>query len=323
LANGLLGNGSTILTELNADTSYDQSPKVGMVTDDDYEILRFAADAADSGLGSALVTLVDIRGGAARALGAQMAVRGDGLYCGYVSGGCTEAAIAAEARATITAGFDRYLQLGEGSRFFDIVLPCGGGITVSIHVVRESASLRNALSQLDLRTRTSLTYDPSDQSLHKTPYEAPSGWHLERFVRSYRPKPRILLFGGTIEVQATSQIAKAAGYEVHMDVDLRGAHSDQSAIDDDTAVVILHHDIDKELPTLQAALAAKPFYIGALGSRRTHERRAAALLALGYDNEQIARIKAPIGLFGKARDSGSLALSVLADIAAIRSTSTT
>ena len=63
------------------------------MTDDAKAILTFAADGAETKYGSALVTLVEIRSGAARALGAQMAVRGDGGYCGYVSGGCTEAAL--------------------------------------------------------------------------------------------------------------------------------------------------------------------------------------------------------------------------------------
>ena len=140
------------------------APQMAFVTDDCVEILRFAADTFDSGLGSALVTLVEIRGGAARSLGAQMAVRGDALHCGYVSGGCTEAAIAAEASTAIATGSDRYLRLGEGSKFFDMVLPCGGG-TVTIHIIRDSTSLRTVLAHLKRRDRVGLAYDPASQSL--------------------------------------------------------------------------------------------------------------------------------------------------------------
>ena len=93
-------------------------------------------------------------------------------------------------------------------------------------------------------------------------------------------------------------------------------------IDADTAVALLYHDIDLERTVLQAALAASPFYIGALGSGRTHARRCEALLALGHTREDTDRIRAPIGLFPKARDAGSLALSILSEIAAIRSNST-
>ncbi|RVK59238.1 XdhC family protein [Sinorhizobium meliloti] len=62
------------------------------VRDDDAEVLKFAVDAFRHG-GAALATLVEIRGGAARAIGSQIAVAADGSFCGYVSGGCVEAAV--------------------------------------------------------------------------------------------------------------------------------------------------------------------------------------------------------------------------------------
>ena len=69
---------------------------------------------------------------------------------------------------------------------------------------------------------------------------------------------------------------------------------------------------------LEAALTADPFYIGALGSYRTHQRRVDKLQELGWDERDIARIKAPIGSFPQARDANTLALSVVADVAAVR-----
>lgn len=69
-------------------------PRRAFLTDDCEVILRFAAERVEYNRGSALVTLVEISGGAARAIGAQMAVHGDGAFCGFVSGGCTEAAVA-------------------------------------------------------------------------------------------------------------------------------------------------------------------------------------------------------------------------------------
>jgi xanthine dehydrogenase accessory factor len=140
-------------------------PFCAFMTDDPEAIVNYAADGAGTKYGSALVTLVEIRGGAARALGAQMAVRGDGGYCGYVSGGCTEAAVAAEAIAAINKGIDRYLRLGEGSQFFDIILPCGGGITLAVHVVKDVKPLRQILSALQRRKRIALRYDPGTQTI--------------------------------------------------------------------------------------------------------------------------------------------------------------
>ena len=113
-----------------------------------------------------------------------------------------------------------------------------------------------------------------------------------------------------------ARVAAASGYEV---VTLeRGQTPTPDQLDADTAVALLFHDIDRELPMLDAALAAPVFYIGALGSRRTHVKRCEALRAHGHDDAALARIKAPIGIFDKARDSHALALSVVADIAAAR-----
>lgn len=69
-------------------------------------------------------------------------------------GGCTEAAVAAEALEAIGKGVDRYLLLGEGSRFFDIVLQCGGGITLVIHVLKDATPVREVLFELQSRWRT-------------------------------------------------------------------------------------------------------------------------------------------------------------------------
>ncbi|HCV71891.1 MAG TPA: hypothetical protein DHE23_11245, partial [Agrobacterium sp.] len=85
-----------------------------------------------------------------------------------------------------------------------------------------------------------------------------------------------------------------------------------------TAVVLLHHDLDAEQAVLQAALRSPAFYIGALGSTRTHRRRVDFLVSSGFSRADTDRIRAPIGLFGPTRDANSLALSILADIAASR-----
>jgi xanthine dehydrogenase accessory factor len=275
------------------------------MTDDPETILRFAAggDAA-----SALVTLVEIRGGAARALGAQMAVRSDGSFMGYISGGCVEAAVAAEALAAMEHGSDRFLLLGEGSPFFDIVLPCGGGITLAIHIVRDPVPLRAAINDLVLRRRTALRYDPSRQSISR---DEPSStcWSSGMFFVRYRPVPRLMIASSSIEAEAVTKLATAAGYSIA---------EDTAEIDEDTAVLLLLHDLDREEALLDRALDSDAFYIGALGSKRTHERRCKRLLDRGYSPDQISRIKGPIGLFGPARTASALALSVLADIASIR-----
>lgn len=294
-----------------------RKPEPAFLTDDSAEILRFAAGALKAGMAAALVTLVAIRGGSSRPLGAQMAVREDGFYCGFVSGGCVEAAAAFEALDVITSGEDRMVKYGEGSPYFDIVLPCGGGITLSVHKLRDASPLLAVLNAMEQRQPAGLRYTPQAQTLESAPAAAKTGWRDDYFDVSYRPCARVIVYGRSVEAEVTANVARAAGYDVQTS-DGFDPRNTFALMDADTAVILLYHDLNRELPVLQAALAANPFYIGALGSKRTHGERMRRLSELGWSEQEIARIKAPIGIFPKARDAHSLALSVLADVAAAR-----
>ncbi|MDM9627572.1 XdhC family protein [Rhizobium sp. S152] len=126
-------------------SSHLDAPRTAFITDRNEDVLRFAQSCISAGSGVALATLVEVQGGSARALGAQMAITDQGLYCGFVSGGCTEAAVAAEAVAAIEKRMDRFLRLGVGSPFFDIRLPCGGSINIAIHVVDDVGPIETVL----------------------------------------------------------------------------------------------------------------------------------------------------------------------------------
>lgn len=306
--------------DANGDTAVDMLPVPAKAfsTDSAIEVLDFAIQAVEASRHVALCTLVEIRGGSSRSLGAHMAVADDGLYCGYVSGGCTEAAVAAEALQAISKGHDRFVMLGEGSPFFDIVLPCGGGVTVAVHILRDIQPIQKVIEDLQCRRQTGLSYCPGSQSLSVVSGKADTGWNDEAFLTSYRPAVRIFLSGRTLEVEVAAKVAQAAGYEVLRYDAAVGEAPDETLIDADTAVALLQHDLELEIPVLDAALHARPFYLGALGSSRTHEKRMQRLRDLGHSQAVIDRIKAPIGLFGRARDAQSLALSVIADIAACR-----
>lgn len=288
-------------------------PQQALQTDDSESILRFALEAMEADSAAVLVTLVEIRGGAARALGAQMVVREDGRFCGYVSGGCVEAAAAYEALQVTASGKDRFVKYGEGSPYLDIVLPCGGGITLAFHRLRDAQQLRDVLDLLAKRQPAALRYLPKFQRLASAACAETTGWQDDAFITGYLPKTRVAVYGRSVEALATAAIAQAAGYEV-----LSGEDVQAQAVDPFTAVILLYHDLDRELPVLLSALRSTPFYIGALGSRRTHATRVAKLLSLGFGEDEIARIKAPIGIFAQARDARTLALSIVADVAAAR-----
>jgi len=85
-------------------------------------------------------------------------------------------------------------------------------------------------------------------------------------------------------------------------------------IDPRSALVTLTHDPKMDTPALQAAVASDAFYIGALGSRRTHAKRIEALAGLGVDPEGISRIKGPVGLDIGSRSPAEIAIAIMAEL---------
>lgn len=295
------------------------TPVRALETDDPAELLRFAL--ASFGRGPvAIATLTGIRGGAARALGAHVVIAADGGHAGFVSGGCVEAAVATEAMLAMAAGRDRTVIYGEGSPFFDIVLPCGGGITVAIHVLRDVEAIDCVLRCLEARRPAALRYSPQMQALTFAPVPERAGWEGEGFLSVYRPATRLMISGRSIEAQALAQLAACAGYDILVLDPARAMETIERMADAHTAFAILHHDPDAELPVLLKALQSPGFYIGAMGSMKAHHARVERLRDQGISEAEIARIKAPIGMFGPTRDASSLAISVLADVAAARLT---
>ncbi|MEW9612581.1 XdhC family protein [Shinella sp. S4-D37] len=308
--------------------------------DDALTAFRLIETGQQEDLGCALVTVVDVIGGSARGTGTHMAVLADGRYCGYVSGGCVEAAIAAEALKAIEARRDQVLRIGWGSPLIDVRLPCGGGIDLHIHVAPDPVIVRAAIEAMEFREPFRIGYLPGecrlmfDQTLTAADT---TGWVQDVFKRVYRPRTRLVLIGRGLEVETTARIAAVAGLEViaycadgeTADAVYRNgakAHwlsmpSDRPdfAIDPYTAVVFLFHDHEWELGLLcQVLREHEPFFVGALGSRRTHQMRIEALRLAGIAEALIDTIHGPVGLFGPTRDAASLAISVLGQVTQAR-----
>jgi len=310
----------------------------GLDPDDPASVFRLLATGRRDGLAGALVTIVDISGGAPRALGAQMAVLEDGRYSGYVSGGCVEASVASEAIRCIGAGADEVLRFGAGSPFLDIKLPCGGSIDVHVHVRPDAELVADALRLLQSRSPFCVAFRPTEGTTALVPGSAPrqrSEWTDGVFHRHYHPLTQLVLIGEGHELVSLAQLGRAAGLpvatymtaEAHRDLVSRtgasvtpvnGADLPPLPVDPFTAIVFLLHDRFKESRLLEAALSYDPFYIGALGSRRTHATRVARLEAAGMAEDRIARLHGPIGLYGPTRTSSALAISVLGEITEAR-----
>jgi xanthine dehydrogenase accessory factor len=155
------------------------------------------------------------------------------------------------------------------------------------------------------------------------------------FARAYVPAPRLLIVGAVHIAQALAPMAAAAGFEVIV-IDPRGAFASADrfpgvqlsdewpdealarlGLDDKTALVALSHDPKLDDPALELALPIALFYIGALGSRRTHEKRLERLRAAGL-GELTGRIHSPIGLDLGGRSPAEIAVSILAEVIQVR-----
>lgn len=310
----------------------------GIDPDDPASVFSLLLDGIEDGIDGALLTIIDISGGAPRALGSQMAVLADGRYCGYVSGGCVESAVASEAIRALENGRDEILRFGTGSPFIDIKLPCGGSIDVHVHVRPAVETVRLAREKLADRAPFAIHCRPLKGGLvlaEGSDAAERSRWQGEEFVRHYHPLTRLVLIGEGHELVALSGLGRASGLPVlafmsaqagseavarHGSVVtlLSGANLPELPVDPFTAVVFLLHDRFKENRLLESALGYDPFYVGALGSRRTHAARLARLEATGMSDERISRLHGPIGLFGPTRTSSALAISVLGEISEAR-----
>jgi xanthine dehydrogenase accessory factor len=156
------------------------------------------------------------------------------------------------------------------------------------------------------------------------------------FAQVHNPPPRLLLVGAVHISQALAPMAALAGYGVSVidprrafatderfpGIAMRGDWPDEAMAelkpDRRTAVVTLTHDPKLDDPALQAALRSPAFYIGALGSKKTHAARLERLAAAGFTPAEVARIHGPVGLSIGALSPAEIAVSVLAQITAVR-----
>jgi xanthine dehydrogenase accessory factor len=154
------------------------------------------------------------------------------------------------------------------------------------------------------------------------------------FIAVHNPPLRLIVVGAVHIAQPLLTIARACGYAPTL-IDPRGAFGSEArfpgetilddwpdealatlAPDARTAIVTLTHDPKLDDPALQFALRSPVFYIGALGSKKTHAKRVDRLTAAGFAETEIARIAAPVGLNIGARTPAEIAVSIMAQITA-------
>ena len=163
------------------------------------------------------------------------------------------------------------------------------------------------------------------------------GDELSVFVNSFAPPPRMLVFGAIDFAAAVARVGKFLGYHVTV-CDARKVFATASrfpdadevivewphrflagtSIDGRTVICVLTHDPKFDVPLLEVALRTPAGYIGAMGSRRTHDDRLARLREVGLSEDELARLRSPIGLDLGARTPEETAVSIAAELIQLR-----
>ncbi|WP_416173443.1 XdhC family protein [Cypionkella sp.] len=307
-----------------------------------------ALDWARAGKGAALATVVDTWGSAPRRAGSQMAVSGLGEMVGSVSGGCVEGAVVLEAMEAVAAGVPRLLSYGVADdTAFSAGLACGGTIRVLVEPVAPMLGLLEALvAARAARRAVGYVVDLADwrRELVEAGAEAAVDLRLRadkagveegRFIVPHNPPLRMIVVGAVHVAQPLVAMARLAGYDpILMDPRqsfataarfpgevILDAWPDEAlqglGLDGRTAVVTLTHDVKLDDPAIMVALRSGCFYLGCLGSKKTHAARVERLAAAGFSAAEISRIHAPVGLAIGAQGPGEIAVSILAQVTAV------
>jgi xanthine dehydrogenase accessory factor len=305
-----------------------------------------ALDWHRAGRGAVLATVVETWGSAPRPVGSQLVIDRDGAMQGSVSGGCVEGAVITEALEALEDGGARLLDFGvSDDEAFAVGLACGGRIRVMLDVVGGSLPvevLERLVAARGAREGVALVADleGADRRL-AGPGEYAERFRLDRsgveedgrtFVAVHNPPLRMIVVGAVHIAQPLVQMAQLAGYDAVI-VDPRPAFASAArfpgvrvvddwpdaalaaeGLDARTAVVTLTHDPKLDDPAIRAALGSDCFYLGCLGSTRTHAKRVARLTEAGFSHDAIARIHAPVGLDIGGRSPAEIAVSVMAQV---------
>jgi xanthine dehydrogenase accessory factor len=305
----------------------------------DLQVLAQARDWLNEGHAVWLVTVIETWGSAPRPPGALLALRNDGLVVGSVSGGCVEDDLIDRVRHGERVDHPSLVTYGvtkeEAARFG---LPCGGNLRLVQEPLRASGWVDDVLARtsahelvarrLDLQTGE-VTVETADRS----DTFAFDGKSLRAL---FGPRWRLLIIGAGQLSRAVATMALALDFDViccdpreeyHLTWDVPGTTFSKAMPDDlvveltldpHSAVIALTHDPKLDDMTLMEALRSPAFYIGALGSRGNTHKRKERLKDFDLTDAQIDRLHGPIGLDLGSKTPAEIAVSIVAEIIAVR-----
>jgi xanthine dehydrogenase accessory factor len=306
----------------------------------DMDVMTTVDAWIDGGLACELVTIVQTWGSSPRPQGSMMAIRADGIVVGSVSGGCIEDDLIERARRG--PGFSRipelitYGILAEDAHRFG--LPCGGTIRLVCEPLGPGSGIKDVLARLhgNRLVARSLNLESGEVEVN----EAAPGQALELshgvLTNTFGPRWRLIVIGAGPLSQFLAQVATGLDYQVIVcdpreehraswnvpGVEVMHAMPDdlvlELKLDSRSAVVALTHDPKLDDLALMEALRSEAFYVGAIGSRLNTARRRERLLQFDVSAAQLDRLHAPIGLFIGSKTPPEIAISILAQLTAVR-----
>ena len=289
----------------------------------------------------AVATVVATRRSAPRPVGSKLVVSESGQLAGSVSGGCVENDVVLAAQEVLAGGPPRLLTYGITDEMaFGVGLPCGGEIDVFFEELTDAAERPDVTLTVVAGEGVGERLD--DPKLMETARRRGRSHVLELGDRTVladvsAPPPRLFVYGAVDTAEALCRAAKLLGWRTVV-ADARASFATPERIpsadellllwpdealaqvqpDLGTAVVVLTHDDKFDLPLIRGALASDAFYVGWIGSRRNQERRRGHLREEGVSDDELDRIAGPSGLDIGADTPAETALSMLAEILAVR-----
>ncbi len=289
-----------------------------------------------------LCTIVRTIGSSPRPPGSLLACLASGEFTGSLSGGCVEEDLLQKlADGAIDDSAPQVVEYGvtaeENER---LGLPCGGRLLVLVQRLGEAdlGWLGQVLAALERRECTLRTLDIASGATTLAPvqFHEPLAFNDTTLRQCFGPQMRMLLVGAGQLAQTLSELALAMGYEVLVtdprqhaldqwlgpDVPLIQGMPDEvvleRAADRHSIVITLTHDPRIDDMALMEALSTDAWYIGALGSVRTTEKRLHRLAELGVPEADIARLHAPVGLPIGSKTPHEIAVAIMAQITQLR-----
>ncbi len=310
--------------------------------------IEIALEWLAAGKPVALATVIETWGSAPRPVGSQLVISADAEIMGSVSGGCVEGAVVEEALAALESGACTVLEYGVTSEdAFAVGLACGGNIRILVEPIGvgqgPDVALLRALAERRA-AREAVAYGVHLESWERQLLGPESPRVEDRFISDksgviggwfigiHNPPLRMVIIGAVHIAQPLVQMARLCGFDVALN-DPREAFASEvrfpnqrlihdwpdealiaMGLDARTAVITLSHDPKIDDPAILTALKAPVFYLGCLGSSRTHAKRVARLEAAGVALADINRIHAPVGADIGAKTPAEIAVSIMAEI---------